>query len=433
MLGFLMPELREVWGLGEYELGGLVTFVGCGSIAGELIFGALADKYGRRIVFLVTVLFIIVFGISSAMAPSAFAFAILRFFVGFGYGGCIAVDFTLYSEFLPTEGRGKMLFMLSVFWPAGQICTCLLASWLIPTAGWRTFVASCAVPIIFTACTRPLIPESPRWLLLNGRGAEATEVCIQMAEMNGRSAQEVGLGDSFEVCLDNETSCLESPSAESKVPASTYLSLFNSALWRTTCGLVIYAVALNYISYGTCTLMPSLLEMKGIPKASMYRSMLNNSLAQIPGCAVAAIAASWLGRLGPMQAFLLIVSASLISFAFATTPTQVALSSMLASGFVESGWAIYHVYTPEVFPTDIRAFATGFLSASGSIMAAVAPIVSASLIRREDPTAAIFAFSSVGLSAAVITWLLLHIETKDRDLYDVAATLPTGKSASALQ
>lgn len=428
LLAFVLPEIRRVWHLDEYQIGSLVTVVGLGSIVGEIGFGVMADKYGRRPVFIVTVLIIVVFGILSSFSPNPFWLCFLRFIVGFGYGGCIAVDFTLYSEFLPTEGRGTMLFMLSVFWPFGQVATCLLAWSIIPSMGWRVFIAACTLPIMLTAVARPLIPESPRWLLLQGRNQEATQVCIDMAELNGKSAQDVGLGDEREVCIESESISLEASTeprpAASKTP---FVPLFSTGLWRTTVGLAIYGVALNYITYGTLTLMPTLMKMKGIGTVDIYRSMLCNSLAQIPGCALAAYMATHFGRLCPMQIFLLVVAAALFSFSQVSSQTHVMISTMFASGFVEAGWAVMHVYVPEVYPTDVRASATGFLSAAGSLCAAVAPLVSARLLESKHAFPAILAFSSVALFASAASWLLLHIETKDRDLHDVSDEAGTAK------
>jgi len=423
LMAFVFPELRRApWELNEWELGRLAMVISAGSIFGETIFGYVADRYGRRNVFMGTVLIVVFFGIASAFAPSIGTLGALRFCVGFGYGGNIAVDFTLYSEFLPTEGRGKMLFMLTAFWPLGQVFACLLAWALVPTMGWRYFVAACAIPSVATALLRPLIPESPRWLLTQGRVEEATQICREIAECNGISAESLGLGDGCEVCLENEISMLanQRTEADTREDCMTNRGLFSEPFLRTTVGLLVIVSALNYCSYGILTLMPTFLEMKGIPRGSMYSTMLFNALAQLPGVLLAAWVATHIGRLAPFRVFIFCTGFCLWGFAMVSRTMEVTVCTAFASCFLEAGWALYHVYVPEVYPTECRAFATGFLSAAGSVVAMIGPMVSAALLESHTPFKAIMVFCSVAIFAGFAATFLLHIETKDRDLTDVS-------------
>jgi len=424
LMSFVFPELANgPWQLNEYQLGSLATIIGCGSIFGTTLFGGLADKYGRRNVFMLTVIFVVIFGIASSFAQSFYWLAGLRFWVGFGYGGNIAVDFTLYSEFLPTHGRGKMLFLLTGFWPLGQIFASLLAWLVIPWLGWQAFVASCTIPSIITAFARPLIPESPRWLLIQGRAEDATQVCCEMAELNGKSAAEVGLDGHTEVCLHNENSVLEDGAIREN--ASVLVSIqrfFNESLWRTTVGCLIMVSALNYTGYGTLTLMPRFLQMKGVSQPNMYRSMVLNSTAQLPGVLLATWSATAIGRLIPLKASIFLAGMGLFGFSMVTSEVHISLCTMFASCFLEAGWALYHVYVPEVYPTQCRGLATGFLSAAGSVVAITGPIVSAALLTSQHLYYVIMVFATVAMLAGASATVLLHIETKDRDLLDVTPT-----------
>jgi len=426
LMSFVFPELRRVsedssaiQGLTEYQLGSLATIVSCGSIFGELVFGALADRHGRRPIFMVTVFIVFFFGVASSFAPTVSWLAGLRLFVGVGYGGNIAVDFTLYSEFVPTLDRGRMMFLLTGFWPLGQIFACLLAWFMIPSFGWRAYVATCSVPMLMTALARPLIPESPRWLLTQGKVAEATEVCRDIAVQNGKTPEEIGLGDLHEVCLETESQLLDGVCIhDSKWP---WEDIWSRHMFSTTIGLLILVSALNYVGYGIVTLMPSFLEMKGIPRSSVYISMLLNAVAQIPGVICATWTATNIGRLCPMRSSIFACGLCLFGFAFVQKQGQVLACTMLASMFLETGWALYHVYVPEVYPTECRAFATGFMSAAGSIVAMGGPLVSAFLLdSSKTPFQVIMAFSSCCLFAGFTSCLLLSIETKDRDLLDVS-------------
>jgi len=423
-MSFVFPELQHgPWKLNEYELGSLATIIGCGSMFGTTIWGGLADAYGRRNVFMITVIFVVIFGIASSFATSFYWLAGLRFWVSFGYGGNIAVDFTLYSEFLPTYGRGNMLFLLTGFWPLGQIFASLLAWAVIPSYGWQVFVAACTIPTMITACARPFIPESPRWLLVQGRHEEATQVCREIAECNGKSFAEVGLDEGCEVYLDNETVGLETgtqaPHQGGCLSPWGVGRFFGPALWRTTLGCLILVAALSYSGYGILTLMPRFLEMKGVSQPNMYRSMVLNSTAELPGVFLATWLATSVGRVLPLQASMFLTGLSLFGFSFASSRVHIAACTMFASCFLESAWALYHVYVPEVYPTDCRAFAVGLLSSMGSVVSIAGPLATAWLMSARDSVfSVIMVFASVAMLAGVSSVFLIHVEPKDRDLVD---------------
>lgn len=420
LMSFIFPVLRgRPWYLTEYELGGLAMLVSSGSIFGEIAFGFLADKYGRRTIFMLTVVMVVVFGILSAFAQSVWVLGALRFFVGVGYGGNIAVDFTLYSEFLPTQGRGQMMFLLTGFWPLGQCFACSLAWCLIPWKGWQVFVAACTLPSLITAFARPFIPESPRWLLLQGRVEDATQVVLQMAELNNKTAADIGLGPTFELSLANENSRLEACDDDWNHSFSIITKFFGKALWRTTAGLFVVVTAFNATGYGTLTLMPTLLAMKGVGERNMYRTMLLNALAQFPGVAIGTWFATSYGRLPPLKISIFFTGCALIGFAYARDEDAVLLCTMFASCFLEAGWCLYHVYVPEAYPTEMRGLATGLLSAAGSIVNMVVPVFSAALLESKNSFRAILSFATISVAAGIGACLLLHVETKDRDLTDV--------------
>lgn len=423
VMGFVFPELRESWKLDEYQLGLLASIVGLGSIIGECLWGAVADRIGRRPVFLITVIVVVVAGIASACAPGPFMLCGTRFFVGFGYGGNIAVDFALLSEFLATQARGKHLFWVSTFWPVGQLFTTLAAWALIPHYGWRIFMACCVIPSLLAAFSRPWIPESPRWLLSRGRAQEATQVLRDIAATNGKRPDEVGLPDGTQVTLSNEVSQLSGSSGDEFYGDTS--KLLSADLWRTTVGVSIFVSALNFAGYGITTFMPSFLEMKGIPGRTIYATMTLNALSQFPGVFGVAALAPVYGRLTLIQTSLFCAAAALLAFAFARDRVYVAMCTCFASMFLEGGWAMFHVYVPEAFPTELRASACGLLSATGSVFAMAAPFISAYFVERGLAFYAIISFSAIVGAASLLTWLFLHIETTDRDLQDKLKSVPS--------
>lgn len=315
------------------------------------------------------------------------------------------------------------MLLLTFFWPIGQISAAAVAWVIIPTYGWQAFVAACTIPTFITALARPLIPESPRWLLVHGRVEEATAVCREIGAANGMSAADIGLDEGSEVCLDNENTGLDSRPLKSDESELVPLSrLFSQSLWQTTVGLLILVSALSYSAYGTLTLMPRFLEMRGVSQPDMYRSMLLNSSAQIPGCVITVFVGQYFGRLLPLKMSVFVVAAALCGFALVTKESHMTFCTMTAACFLEVGYAMYHVYVPEVYPTECRGAATGFLAASGSVVSMAGPIASAALITTQNLLTVVMVFAGVAMLAGISSCFFLHIETKDRDLPDVAPT-----------
>mmetsp|Transcript_50848 Transcript_50848/g.80598 ORF Transcript_50848/g.80598 Transcript_50848/m.80598 type:complete len:504 (+) Transcript_50848:114-1625(+) len=434
LMAFLLPELRARWKLDEYQLGLLAASSSVASILGQMFWGAVADKYGRRFVFMSTVLVVALFGGLSALSQTALFLICMRSAVAFGIGGNISVDFSLYTEFMPTEGRGRMLLCMQAFWPLGQLVTCLAAWWIIPGSGWRVFVVACTVPSLLTGFFRPFIPESPRWLVLHGRAEEATQVCRKMAIKNGHRPEDLGLKEGVMVDLptNSVTPLVVSGSSlvkkgKTKPEGSLAGKLFNSQYGCTTVGTILFSAALHAVSYGSMTFLPSMLERKGIHSGDKYFFMVLNSVSEFPGVFGIMALSHLLGRLFPMKVSLLVIALSFLIFSMAQESAGILTCVCLNAVFIESGWACYHTYLPEVYPTEMRATATGFVNSVACMMSALVPLCAAYFLDRYGVDKACMFFAAVALVGSIGSFLFLHVETHDRDLEDVV----TRKDGSA--
>eukprot|EP00927_Polykrikos_kofoidii_P003154 TRINITY_DN11248_c0_g1_i1.p1 TRINITY_DN11248_c0_g1~~TRINITY_DN11248_c0_g1_i1.p1 ORF type:complete len:476 (+),score=74.76 TRINITY_DN11248_c0_g1_i1:105-1532(+) len=418
MTGFLFTELRSEWELSEYELSAIPTVASIGSVTGELFWGAVADRAGRRIAFILTVVIVATFGALSAVAPNLPVLIVMRAMTSFGLGGNVAVDFALFSEFLPTEKRGDMLFRMHAFWPMGQLMCCSLAYLIIPQYGWRTFVVACAVPSAMVTLLRPFTPESPRWLLLRGRKEDALQVCRTIAIANGKSLSDLGIAEGMRFELNLEDAISETRSLldhdDKKGP------IFSQAITRTIIGTLSFAVGLNVVGYAMLSFMPTLLQQKGIQLKRGYLFMILSALCQMPGIILASVISPICGRLLPLRTVLLFVAAALATFAFATDEAGVLICACVGSMSLEVGWAVFHTYMTEVFPTEIRAFAIGATAAAATISTSAVPFIAAFIFTRSGhnlvTTIGFFVF--IAVAASTMTWFTLTIETWDRDLED---------------
>src|SRR5919202_7046035 len=185
LISFALPGFSEEFDLSSAQAGLVVSATFLGMLVGAWFWGTMADRIGRRTGFQITIGIFAVFGLASAFAPSALWLAVLRALTGFGLGGALPLDFSMFAEYLPRRNRGRWLVILEAFWGVGTLAAAGLAWILVPNAGWRYLLATSAIAALFVLWVRLRVPESPRWLMTRGREEEARAVLNTVAEANG--------------------------------------------------------------------------------------------------------------------------------------------------------------------------------------------------------------------------------------------------------
>ncbi|MGH3317072.1 MAG: MFS transporter, partial [Nocardioidaceae bacterium] len=185
LLSFALPGFSEEFDLSGGQAGLVVTSTFAGMLVGAWFWGMLADRIGRRTGFQLTVAVFAVFGLASAFAPDAAWLAVLRFATGFGLGGALPLDFSVFAEYLPTRNRGRWLVLLESFWAVGTVAAAGLALVIMPTLGWRYLLATSAVAAVLVLWVRRRVPESARYLVSRGRSEEAQAILARVAAVNG--------------------------------------------------------------------------------------------------------------------------------------------------------------------------------------------------------------------------------------------------------
>jgi len=177
LLSFLALILEKEWTLSKEQTATIISLVFIGAMVGNLIFGPAGDRLGRRPIFYICSLTIGMFGIATSFVRGYIALILLRFVVGIGLGG-LTVPFDILAEFLPTQSRGTYLILINLFWTLGSVLTVLVAYCTIGIGiHWRWFVSICAIPCFISMVFVYLfVPESPHWLVSQGRTDEALKI-----------------------------------------------------------------------------------------------------------------------------------------------------------------------------------------------------------------------------------------------------------------
>ncbi|HMR33159.1 MAG TPA: MFS transporter [Geminicoccaceae bacterium] len=402
VIGFAAPSLAASFGLTIPQAiqAGTVFFLGM--LIGAWGFGRLADRIGRRKVLIATVLMDAVFGLASVFAGDFTLLLALRLLTGIGVGGTLPVDYAMMAEFLPPRNRGRWLVALEGFWAVGTVAVALAAWAANHWAGdqaWRWLFAATALPAVVGFWLRLWLPESPHYLLHSGREQEARRVLDNVARANGQVPSVSAL-------------------AATASPRARMRDLLAPALRRRTLLILAAWLLISTAYYGVFIWLPGRLVTQGYGFVRGYGFLVLLALAQLPGYALAAWGVEAIGRRRTLIAFLVASAAGCLLFVFAEQPGWIA-TSLLAMSFALLGtWGGLYAYTPELYPTGLRATGMGMAGAMARVGGLLGPSVVGLII------GAAFHFT-IGLFAVLLLLAalavgLIEVETKGKPLGQAA-------------
>ncbi len=383
-----------------------------GMLAGALIFGPLADRLGRRKLFVLT---LAIYATATVLTGFSWDFRSLAFFrllTGIGIGGEYGAINSAIEEFIPSRYRGRVDGVINASWNIGAVvasAAALTALGLLPRGGWRVVFWFGAVVAIAVVIVRNSLPESPRWLFARGRTVEAQAIVATLFD-SGKIAATSG-----------------SPSGESAAPVdrSGYFPQIVQ-LWRSTPARLIFSFVLNLaqvmpyygiLAIGGLVIFPAVgVTGKGIPLLYLFGATIGFCGQLV----MAWLSDAWGRRPTMLLAF---AGAAVLSCALAishATGTFV-FAFLLFSMFSAACGAGAYVVISELFPTELRATGIGLSVAVGRIGAIVAPIAFFALNARlgvGSVFAGMAAIFGVG-TLAMLWWYRYGVEGRGRSLEEM--------------
>lgn len=365
LISFIIAALAAQWQLSPTETSWIASVGFIGMAIGASVGGLLADRFGRRAVFALTLLIYGVATGASALVGGVAALLVLRFFVGLGLGSELPVASTYVSEFAPARIRGRLVVILEAFWAVGWTASAVIGYFVVPLEeGWRWAFALGAIPAVYALVVRWALPESPRFLEARGRVDDAETIVREFEASAGRT------GAPAKAPVDASAA----PQQAAPRGLSAVAALWAPALRARTAALWVVWFCVNFSYYGAFIWIPSILFSQGFDLVRSFGFTLIITLAQLPGYAAAAWLIEVWGRRATLATFLVGSAIAALLFGGSTEVWQIIASGMALSFFNLGAWGALYAVSPELYPTAMRATGAGWAAAVGRVASILAPL-----------------------------------------------------------
>jgi MFS family permease len=371
VLAALMGDL----GIDKTTAGQLGSLTLAASAIGGILFGIIADRFGRTRALVASVIVYSVFTAACGLAQNVLQLAIFRLFLGIGMGGEWASGAALVSETWPAEHRGKALGLMQSAWAIGYGLAAIVNMLVLPVWGWRAVFFVGVAPALFTIWVRRRVPEPALW---HERRRERTSLTAGLRELFSPRYRR------FTIALTLMNSC-------------TLFAWWGFNLW-------IPAFLSLPVSEGGV----------GLTARTMSMLVVVMQVGMWFGYVTFGFISDAIGRKRSYVSYLIAAAALMFAYAAARDPIVLLVLGPFVAFFGTGYYTGFGAVTAEIFPTRIRATAQGFCYNMGRIASAAAPIIVGSLAQTRGFGAA-FATAAVAFLVAAAWWIVIP-ETRGREL-----------------
>jgi putative MFS transporter len=409
-LAFVVPGMAQEYGLrsplnpaGVVPVAYLPLSGIAGTVLGSFLWGWLGDRIGRRASILFAGIIFIGTSICGSMPNYTWNF-LMCFIMGLGVGGMLPISYALMAEAIPARHRGWLMVVIGGDIAGAYIITSWLASELVPQFSWRILWLLGAPTGVLLILLSRWIPESPRYLLANGREAEARAVM-----------------DRYGAMLVEERSELE---VEKQVK-SRWMQLFRQPLLSQSVAILLLGTGVGLVLFGFNLWIPSNLRKLGFSEVTADRILRDSALIGFPFTFLIAWMYGFWSSKKTIVLLTALTAASLFGFAIAgdsvvTNRTLLYTLLVIPIWGINSVTAVLSVYSSEIYPTRIRSRGTG-LAAGASKAGGVMIIGLVALGVAAPSLAGTTLVGGIPMVLAALAVLLFGVETRNRSLEQITA------------
>jgi putative MFS transporter len=362
IVGFLVSVIGPAWHLTYLESSIMLMSAGVGAILGALLFGTVADIFGRKPIVLASMAICAIASCGIAISPEGnwIVFAILRFFVGLGIGGVAGVQVVMGVEMTPTRYRAVMGGMPIICPSLGTILASFSAAHLLGVIGWRGLALMGAAPGVVALLMYFLVPESMRWLLTKGKIKEARE---SVATMVSVPVEQVPLDSSYTPPASARSSLREVYSQ----PTRFWVTVF---IW----------MGFSTANYGVYlwgpTIVSMLLKIDTAHAASYFVYVAATGIiGRVAFCVLPIwMNRRWAGVIAGTGLVITLGAAAIYGQAFIWGLPAFIVLLAIGAMFYDGGFCVLSPYTAEIFPVRLSARGIGVAQAANGIGKIAGPI-----------------------------------------------------------
>ena len=405
---------------------GLASFIAAlftGLFIGTMFFTQAADRFGRRTVFTVSLVWYCIATLIMAFQTTAGGINLWRMVAGIGIGVELVTVDTYISELVPKRARGKTFAIQQSIGFIPVPVVALLAWLLNPTAplalsGWRWVVIIGSVGAIIVWFVRLRLPESPRWLAQQGRVEEADQV---MRTIEAKVAAQAG-----------GTLPAPEPPVVEDPRRGKLIEIFNPTYRGRTIMLSVANFFQTVGFYGFANWVPTLLISKGIHVSQTLEYAFIIAFAYPIFPLIGSLFADRIERKWQVCLACIGLAVFGVAFSFQTEATPLIIIGTLQT--MMNAWLSFsiHNYQSEVFPTRVRASAIGFVYAWSRFSAIFTGFVIAAILQRFG-VPAVFLFIASAMAVVVLSIAIFGPRTNHRSLEDIARIAPRAGDVPADQ
>ena len=419
---------RETLGLTDTEVGATATCYLAGAVIGALLFGYGTDRFGRKKLFFITVAVYLIGTALSAFSWSFASYAFFRALTGAGIGGEYAAINSAIDELIPARVRGRVDLMINgSYWIGAALGSGATVVLLDPnrfpvSLGWRFAFAIGATLGLIVIFFRRWIPESPRWLMIHGRNAEAEEIVDQVERRFVSDPETLPAHDSPPTRIQTRT---HTPWRE------IWNAVVHEHRRRSFLGFVLMLTQAFFYNAIFFTYALVLMRFYGVPEQRVGGYLLPFALGNVLGPIVLGHLFDTIGRKKMIAAtyglsgILLGLTGWLFHAGLLTAQTQT-LAWTLVFFVASAAASSAYLTVSEIFPLEIRAFAIAIFYAIGTLAGGVgAPILFGWIIATGSSDALFIGYlvAAVLMIFGAIVELWIGVAAERRPLEHVATPL----------
>ncbi|MFP7159195.1 aromatic acid/H+ symport family MFS transporter [Priestia aryabhattai] len=389
MLGAILPALMEDWGMDAVTAGRLGSYALFGMMVGAMVFGPLADRFGRKnIIFTCTVIFT-VFTFTSGFANGPSSFGFQRFVAGIGLGGVMPNLIALVTEYAPKKLRNTLVAIMFSGHAFGGILASLGALVLLPLFDWRAVVWVTGIPLLVMPILYKVLPESYSYYVKENKKDKLLSILNKINKQNQFSKKD----EFFMNGTDNIDTSIKKLFTENR-------ALSTLMFW-------VAAFVCLLVMYGLSTWLPKIMQSSGYPVGSSLLFLITLNLGAVVGSIFGGKLADRFGSRKILITFFILGFLSLTALSLRPNAVLLYILLFIAGGTTTGTQINTNSYVSQFYPSGIRSTGVGWELGVGRIGGILGPAVGGFLLSSQLPLQLNFlAFAIPCIIGAIAIWLV---------------------------